>query len=247
MPQARHPSLFRQLPAPLTVRCNDLFCALANPTGPRHSAGVHLPRHYARLRTRGRRPLYQIQFGMAAIAYSLVTAGNVWLLPDHATWLQTPYVRIATVVAGIVALLIFFRLDYEPRLWRLYLKDRVIVTPGTYRHPTFVALAYFLIEHHLVKLSHHLTGAEAAEIAATLARGAVRVLLGERGEVGAGVELRLELLDLGLGFFLAARGSRAVGAFVHEQDVRCANGGHGLRASMRAFSCQLSAFSFLTS
>ena len=146
MPQARHPSLFRQLPAPLTVRCNDLFCALANPTGPRHSAGVHLPRHYARLRTRGRRPLYQIQFGMAAIAYSLVTAGNVWLLPDHATWLQSPYVRVATVVAGIVALLIFFRLDYEPRLWRLYLKDRVIVTPGTYRHPTFVALAYFLID-----------------------------------------------------------------------------------------------------
>lgn len=92
------------------------------------------------------RPLYQIQFGMAAIAYSLVTAGNAWLLPDHATWLQTPFVRIATVAAGIVALLIFFRLDFEPRLWRLYLKDRVIVTPGTYRHPTFVALAYFLID-----------------------------------------------------------------------------------------------------
>ena len=66
-------------------------------------------------------------------------------------------------------------------------------------------------------------GEEGAEVAAGARGGAVAVFFGEGGEVGAAVELLLELGDLRLGFVLAARRGGAGGTLVHEQDVRGAD------------------------
>ena len=53
-------------------------------------------------------------------------------------------------------------------------------------------------EDDLVELGHHLTGAELAELAAVAAGGAGGVLLGERAEVGAALDLLLEVRSLRL-------------------------------------------------
>src|SRR3546814_17345538 len=78
-------------------------------------------------------------------------------------------------------------------------------------------------ERRLVEFRNHHAAPEGAEVAALLARRTIGMRAGERGEIGAGLQLGLERLNLAFRIRLGTVGGGSHGTSVHQANMRGAD------------------------